>query len=346
MAVQHGTSGIIKAKINEDAALRFIASRFFDGKVTEQLSGMAQQQLWQQACHEHGLRDQNFMRQLEDVLYSGIKTEIPRSSDGAKDMAAIDSYLDILQKACHAGKGDERLAIPSRQALRYNLQRCQYLLSMVYEAPYEDDSAVRRQHAEYGWRDIPAGGVAILWDTIHGTEVTSVSIPTTSHRYSNATGKSVAAKGCNCAPRSDGRCCVSATCGCRKEKDGAPPRACSSKCKCQQLIKAQLAGEHSDDNSAGAHSMVMCANPLNSASTLGNMAADLRALHPPPVMSLPLASQSTAQQAGQHHLRCGEPGVEDSSGSENSSDDGSSDREIEAVDMVLMDSDSSQGAGD
>ena len=82
-------------KINEDAALRFITSRFLDSKVTRQPCGLDQYQFWGEASAKHENRQSDFMLQLEDVLYSGNPNEIPMGD--TDNTSNIDSYLDILR---------------------------------------------------------------------------------------------------------------------------------------------------------------------------------------------------------------------------------------------------------
>ena len=232
--------GNVTPSINKDAALRFIASRFLDSKVTRQLCGLDQYQFWREASAKHEHRQSDFMSQLEDVLYSGNPNQIPMGA--ADNTSNIDSYLDILRRASFASKGDERQVIPSATAMRINLRKVEYCMCMVYESVSLDNSAVRDKHEDYGWRN-EGEGVSSLWDIINGQEITSTRfparIPSAEETSENQAGSAPGAKpkGCGCKPKSDGRCCVSRACACRKSEGG--PRACSSSCLCQKLIKQQ-----------------------------------------------------------------------------------------------------------
>ena len=170
--------------------------------------------------HEHRQSD-DFMLQLEDVLYSGNPNQIPM---GATDNTSnIDSYLDILRRASFASKGDERRVIPSATAMRINLHKVEYCMCMVYESVSLDNSTVRDKHEDYGWRN-GGEGVSALWDIINGHEITSKRFPAripsaeeTSENQGSAPGAKP--KGCGCKPRADGRCCVSRACACTKSED-------------------------------------------------------------------------------------------------------------------------------
>lgn len=220
----HATS----VQFSQDSATRLISARYYASANSKgELCSWPMAQVYEELT-TRSAPDRHVTDTLEQWYRTGSLPSWP---------ASMSVWLEVVHRFSFIREGNDDRTIPPPTAVIKQIERCIYVISLVYEAVLPP-SNIKQQHLQHGWRLAPDGSLMVDWggqvqdphpasDTRTASRAhDSRSNPaTTQMRRTTRTANRDAQQqtGCKCTTG-----CSSARCGCRAA--GLP---CNARCSCR-----------------------------------------------------------------------------------------------------------------